>query len=49
MSATFLQSWRISKICQKITEQLASQASIAFYALPTASDDGFGKFYEFLK
>ncbi|XP_023297566.2 biotin--protein ligase isoform X1 [Lucilia cuprina] len=41
VSATFLQSWRISKICQKITEQLASQASIAFYALPTSSDDGF--------
>ncbi|XP_065355202.1 biotin--protein ligase isoform X2 [Calliphora vicina] len=41
VSATFLQSWRISKICQKITEQLASQASIAFYALPTTSDDGF--------
>ncbi|KAM7361646.1 holocarboxylase synthetase-like protein isoform 2-T2 [Cochliomyia hominivorax] len=41
VSATFLQSWRISKICQKITEQLASQASIAFYALPSTSDDGF--------
>lgn len=43
VSATFLQSWRISKICQKITEQLASQASVAFYALSTDSDDGFGK------
>lgn len=43
VSATFLQSWRISKVCQKITEQLALQASIAFYALPSSSDDGFGK------
>lgn len=44
VSATFLQSWRIGKVCQKITEQLASQATIAFYALPTSTDDGFGKF-----
>lgn len=45
VSATFLQSWRISKICQKITEQLASQASVAFYALPATSGDGFGKYF----
>lgn len=42
VSATFLQSWRINKICQKITEQLAQHASITFYALPNSTNDGFG-------
>uniref|UniRef100_A0A1I8QBH0 BPL/LPL catalytic domain-containing protein n=1 Tax=Stomoxys calcitrans TaxID=35570 RepID=A0A1I8QBH0_STOCA len=41
VSATFLQSWRINKICQKISEQLSQQATIAFYALPQNRDDGF--------
>ncbi|XP_061386228.1 uncharacterized protein LOC133321151, partial [Musca vetustissima] len=41
VSATFLQSWRINKICQKIGEQLSQQATIAFYVLPQNRDDGF--------
>uniref|UniRef100_A0A1A9X1X6 BPL/LPL catalytic domain-containing protein n=1 Tax=Glossina brevipalpis TaxID=37001 RepID=A0A1A9X1X6_9MUSC len=44
VSATFLQSWRINKICQKITEQLAQHASITFYALPNSTNDGFDAF-----
>ncbi|XP_073839153.1 holocarboxylase synthetase-like protein isoform X2 [Musca autumnalis] len=41
VSATFLQSWRINKICQKISEQLSQQATIAFYVLPQNRDEGF--------
>ncbi|XP_037897765.1 biotin--protein ligase isoform X2 [Glossina fuscipes] len=44
VSATFLHSWRINKICQKITEQLAQHASITFYALPNSTNDGFDAF-----
>uniref|UniRef100_A0A1A9UDN9 Uncharacterized protein n=1 Tax=Glossina austeni TaxID=7395 RepID=A0A1A9UDN9_GLOAU len=48
VSATFLQSWRINKICQKITEQLAQHASITFYALPNSTNDGFGITHAFV-
>ncbi|XP_030376572.1 biotin--protein ligase isoform X2 [Scaptodrosophila lebanonensis] len=41
VSATFLQSWRIQKVCNKIAEQLAQQTTIAFYTLQAGSDDGF--------
>ncbi|XP_075145553.1 holocarboxylase synthetase-like protein isoform X2 [Haematobia irritans] len=41
VSATFLQSWRINKICQKISEQLSQQATITFYSVPQNRDDGF--------
>ncbi|XP_015037808.2 biotin--protein ligase isoform X4 [Drosophila pseudoobscura] len=41
VSATVLQSWRIQKVCNKIAEHLAQPSSIAFYALPAGSDDGF--------
>ncbi|XP_017082197.2 biotin--protein ligase isoform X2 [Drosophila eugracilis] len=41
VSATVLQSWRIQKACSKIAEHLAQPSSIAFYALPAGSDDGF--------
>ncbi|XP_017467645.1 PREDICTED: uncharacterized protein LOC108360017 isoform X2 [Rhagoletis zephyria] len=40
-SATFLQSQRIKNVCTKICQQLAQKSSIAFYTLPTGTDDGF--------
>ncbi|XP_034485614.1 biotin--protein ligase isoform X3 [Drosophila innubila] len=41
VSATFVQSWRIQRACNKIAEQLAQSSSIAFYALQPGNDDGF--------
>lgn len=43
VSATFVQSWRIQRACNKIAEQLSQSSSIAFYALQAGNDDGFGK------
>ncbi|EDW81058.1 uncharacterized protein Dwil_GK11222 [Drosophila willistoni] len=40
-SATFLQSFRIQKVCNKIAEHLAQPSSISFYTLQAGSDDGF--------
>ncbi|KAH8407265.1 hypothetical protein KR222_011794 [Zaprionus bogoriensis] len=40
VSATFVQSWRIQRACNKIAEQLSQSSSVAFYALPAGSDDG---------
>ncbi|BFF89804.1 biotin--protein ligase [Drosophila madeirensis] len=45
VSATVLQSWRIQKVCNKIAEHLAQPSSVAFYALPPGSDDGFDPSY----
>ncbi|KAL7728868.1 hypothetical protein ACLKA6_004211 [Drosophila palustris] len=41
VSATFVQSWRIQRACNKIAEHLAQSSSIAFYALQPGNDDGF--------
>ncbi|XP_068157492.1 biotin--protein ligase isoform X2 [Drosophila tropicalis] len=44
-SATFLQSFRIQKVCNKIAEHLAQPSSISFYTLQPGSDDGFDPTY----